>query len=116
MNTELFKEIKATVTKKTEEELTKHSEHLKISVGEVIDMLVSGTSVEDPEKAVDLIRDYISLITNTQNDEQLERTLFAILGFCFNAVIETKKYSFEEAFGAMIANSEAFKKYISKNK
>lgn len=116
MSEALISEIKATVTTKTKEELLKHSEHLKISVGEVIDMLLSGTCVNDPEQAAALIRDYIEMITSTQNDEQLEHTFFLIMGFCFNSIIETKKYTFEETLSAMVANSKTFQEYMKKSK
>ncbi len=116
MSEELLREIHATVTKQTKEELLKHSEHLKIPIGEVIDMLLSGTSIKDPEQASALIRDYIEMITSSQNAEQLERTFFLIMGFCFNAIIETKKYNFEETLSAMVANSRTFQEYLKKSK
>lgn len=113
MNNELLEEIHATVTKVTADDLRERGEFLHMTIGEVIDRLVLSISIDDPNLAAALICDYVGMTIKNQTDEQLDSTLFMVMGHFFKFIMDSGKYTTEDVIKLIKENQNTINEYIS---
>ena len=69
---------------------------------------------DNPDVASAVICDNIGITVSNQSDEQVNETLFTVMGFCLNTVMNSGKYSLEEAFDLINKNRTTVKDNLEK--
>lgn len=91
--------IEATIMTKTKEALLNHCDVTGLSIGEVIDRVVLGFAVEEPEVAASILCEEFLIMTSNQTDEQIKETIKLIASTLISSVVMcgvNKDYFFNE--------------------
>ena len=70
--------------------------------------------INNPDIASAVICDNIGITVSNQSDEQVNETLFAVMGFCLNNIMISGKYTLEEAFNLINKNRTTLRNNLEK--
>lgn len=100
------------LSKRTANFLRRQAEMHGISTGRALENLLDGYPVDDPEDSAIMGVMNVNYITKKQTEEQKIRANFIIAGALINDIIETGKYTTDEALHETAKNLHEFKRII----